>query len=64
MKKDYSAKELLMRAKTQAKKQDKKRVKRQDKRFTRSQAKQLVGTAGTPPAASPESPVPESSNQN
>ena len=63
MKKDYSAKELLVRAKTQAKKQAKKQDKRQNKRLVKRQAKQLIGIPGAPPILSPGIPTLESSKQ-
>jgi hypothetical protein len=59
MKKDYSAKQLLVRAKTSAKKQVKKQEKRQNKRLVKRQAKQLVGVTGNPAPKSPETPAPE-----
>ena len=43
MTREYSAKELLVRAKTQAKKQEKRKVKRQDKRLIKSQGKYSIG---------------------
>ena len=57
MKKDYSAMQLLVRAKTQAKKQVKKQEKRQNKKLVKRQAKQIVGVSGAPPVQSPETPA-------
>jgi len=58
MKKDLSAKQLLVRAKTQAKKRVKKQEKSQNKRLVKRQARQLVGVTGNPPAKSPGTSVP------
>jgi hypothetical protein len=54
MKKDFSAKQLLVRAKTQEKKQVKKQEKRQNKRLVKRQTKRLVGISGAPAVKSPE----------
>jgi hypothetical protein len=48
MKRPYGAKELLTRAKGEAKKRNNRRIKRLDKRH----AKKLVGAIGASPAAS------------
>ncbi len=48
MKRTYGAKELLTRAKNEAKKRNKRRIKRLDKRH----GKNLVGAIGASPAAS------------
>jgi hypothetical protein len=48
MKRNIGAKDLLLKARNEAKKQEKKRVKRLDKRH----AKKLVGTSAAPPAQS------------
>ena len=61
MKKDFSAKQLLVRAKTQAKKRVKKQETRQNKRLVKRQTKRSVGISGSPAAKSPEIPLIESS---
>jgi hypothetical protein len=60
MKKIIGGKELLSKAKHEAKKQDKRRVKRLVKRH----AAKLVKTQGTPPVLSPEITTPAPLSQN
>jgi hypothetical protein len=50
MKRRYGGRELLMKAKNEAKRRDKRRIIRLDKRH----AKKLVGVSGAPAGKSPE----------
>ena len=61
MKKDFSAKQLLVRAKTQAKKRIKRQEKRQNKRLVKRQTEKSVRISGASAAKSPEIPLIESS---
>jgi uncharacterized Fe-S cluster-containing radical SAM superfamily protein len=57
------AKKILVKSKTEAKRQEKRRLKRQEKRLVKRQAKELVRVSGATPVLSPEIPILEPSNQ-
>ena len=52
MKRVLGGKELLVKAKTEAKRRNRRRIKSQDKRLAKRQAKKLVGISGAPPVSS------------
>ncbi len=64
MKRIFGGKELLLKAKKEAKRREKRRTKSRAKRVLKRQEKKLVGNKGAPSVPSREIPTLESANQN